>query len=240
MKLAPIPKKSLSDHVFEQLTGEIVSGALRPGESLPSERALTEALGVNRGAIREAVKRLSQAGLVASRHGSGHKVLNYRFSAGLDLLPRLLFSGGDIDPSVVRSVMELRSAIAPDAARLCAERSPADGAALHALVAQMTPERSVAELQELAVQFWEVVVNGSQNIAYRLAYNSLRLIYDEVRDALAEVLADELRDTQGYKAIADAVGHGSGFTAHCEGAALTERGLNGINSAFATLATLGS
>ncbi len=240
MELTPIPKKSLSDHVFDRLTEQIVSGALEPGQSLPSERALCEALGVNRGAIREAVKRLSQAGLVASHHGSGHKVLDYRQSAGLDLLPRLLFRGtGDVDPKVVRSVMELRSAIAPDAARLCAERDAGRAETLHKLVDEMEAETDLFKLQAIALTFWNVVVEGSDNIGYRLAYNSLRAVYDHVREALVEVLASELKDTDGYRAIADAISHGSGFTAHCEAAALVERGLNGINEAFSALEALG-
>ncbi len=240
MKFAPVPKMSLSDHVFEQLTAKIVSGALLPGASLPSERTLTETLGVNRGAIREAVKRLSQAGLVASQHGSGNKVLNYRVTAGLDLLPRLLFHKGDVDPNVVRAVMELRSAIAPDAARLCAERSPQIAPKLDAIIAQMQDCASLAELQELAIRYWETIIDGSDNIAYRLAYNSLRNVYDKVREALAEVLAQELRDLDGYKSIAMAVAHGSGFSAHCEAAALVERGLEDITKALTSVNDLGA
>lgn len=239
MKLAPLRKQSLSDTVFEHLTGEIVSGELEPGTTLPSERALTEGLGVNRGAIREAVKRLSQAGLVRSQHGSGHTVLDYRRTAALDLLPRLLCRDGDIDPKVVRSVMELRSVIGPDAARLCAERSPEVAEQLRELAGELMPSRPLAELQEIAVQFWDVVVEGSDNIAYRLAYNSLRMIYDDVREAVAEVLADELRDQQAYQSIAEAIGHKSGFSANCEAAALMERGLDSLNAAFSALDNLG-
>lgn len=79
---------------------------------------------MNRDAVREAVKRQAQAGLVASQHGSGHHVPDFRRSAGLDLLPKLLFkSDGDVDLQVVRSVMEMRAAVGPDAAALCAKRA---------------------------------------------------------------------------------------------------------------------
>ncbi|MBZ0253541.1 MAG: GntR family transcriptional regulator, partial [Candidatus Methylomirabilis sp.] len=56
--LQAIERKSLSDAVFEQLRARIVAGALAAGETLPSERALCETLQVNRGALREALKRL--------------------------------------------------------------------------------------------------------------------------------------------------------------------------------------
>lgn len=56
--LKPVRKQSLSDAVFTQLRDQIVSGALAPGEPLPAERLLCEALGVNRGSVREALRRL--------------------------------------------------------------------------------------------------------------------------------------------------------------------------------------
>ncbi|MBL4684272.1 MAG: FadR family transcriptional regulator, partial [Nannocystaceae bacterium] len=133
MRLQRIAKKTLSDEVFEQLSTQIVYGRLDPGVNLPSERDLGETLGVNRGAIREALRRLSQAGLVRISQGGGTKVLDFRRSGGLDLLPRLVFlADGKVDLDVARSIMEMRAALAPDIARLCARRADADvAAALH-------------------------------------------------------------------------------------------------------------
>ena len=88
--LRPVRKQSLSDAVFEQLRDQIVSGAMVPGAALPAERVLCEALGVNRGSVREALKRLQQSRLVSVRHGGTSHVLDYRASAGLDLLADLI------------------------------------------------------------------------------------------------------------------------------------------------------
>ena len=48
--------------------------------------------------MREALQRLSQAGLVEVRHGGSTTVRDFRTSAGLDLLPRLLVRDGELDP----------------------------------------------------------------------------------------------------------------------------------------------
>jgi len=226
MRLAPIRKQSLSDHVFEQLVQRIVSGALEPGASLPSERSLCDALGVNRGAIREAVKRLSQAGLVASQHGSGHKVLDYRRHADLSLLPRLL--GHDADRDVLRAVVEMRAAIAPDAARLCAERSPETATALADIVRQLRQARTNARKLELSTAFWDTVVDACGNVAYRLASNALISTVQHASATIGELLAGELADADAHQAIVDAIGHGSGFSASCEAAAVVEHGLNAL------------
>ena len=86
MALRAVEKRSLPDKVFEQLTAEIVSGRYPPGATIPSERDLSEVLAVNRHVVREAVKRLEQIGLVRVVQGGRTKVLDFRRTAGLDLL----------------------------------------------------------------------------------------------------------------------------------------------------------
>lgn len=56
-----IQKTSISEQVYLQLRKQILNGTLPTGAELPSERELAEKLGVNRGAVREAIKRLQQA-----------------------------------------------------------------------------------------------------------------------------------------------------------------------------------
>lgn len=53
----------LRDQIYQYIRGLIVSGQLRPGESI-NEVAIAEQLGVSRTPVREAVKRISDEGLV--------------------------------------------------------------------------------------------------------------------------------------------------------------------------------
>jgi len=209
--LVPILRRSVSDAVFEQLRDQILSGSRPPGAPLPSERVLCEALGVNRGSVREALRRLEQARLVSVRHGGTSQVLDYREHAGLDVLGHLVVAAdGRVDTAVVRAIMEMRSAIAPDAARLAAgRRSPEQAVGLVAAARRMAAhERELGTLQERALGFWSLVIDASGNVAYRLAYNALRETYDRARDVLAAVLADELLDGARYIELAQAVESG--------------------------------
>lgn len=61
----------LADAVAQKLRREISAGRYTPSEKLPTERELSEACGVSRSIIREALGRLKQDGLVTSRQGSG-------------------------------------------------------------------------------------------------------------------------------------------------------------------------
>ena len=57
--------------VVEQIQETILSGKLKPGEMLPSERELKEMLQVSRGTLREALRVLEQKGLIEIKLGVG-------------------------------------------------------------------------------------------------------------------------------------------------------------------------
>src|ERR1700739_2350998 len=106
MPFKPVNRGSVPEDLFDQIVAEVLSGQMRPGESLPSERRLAEVLGVSRPAAREALQRLAAAGLVDGRHGDSTTVRDFRRHAGLDLLPCLLLRAGELDLTVARSVLE--------------------------------------------------------------------------------------------------------------------------------------
>jgi GntR family transcriptional regulator, transcriptional repressor for pyruvate dehydrogenase complex len=238
VRLQKIARRTLSDEVFDQLSAEIVQGRMQPGIALPPERELVGMLGVNRGAIREALKRLAQAGLVEIQQGGGTTVLDYRRSGGLDLLGRLLFhADGSVDLRVARSLMEMRAALAPDIARLCARRGgrPA-GQRLRAIATRMGEAgEDLDGLQVLSLEFWDELTRGAGNIAYELAFNTLRETYERIRGALVQVMADEVRDLAAYASIADAVTRGDELAARHVAAALVEHGTHRVMNLIAAL-----
>lgn len=235
----PISRRSLSQSVYERLRDGIVTGELGSGTKLPSERDLSQALGVNRGAVREALKRLEQARLVSIRQGGAARVLDYRHNAGLDLLSELLFAGGNLDVQAARGVIEMRGALGPEIARRCAERRSDELATqLEELVETLVAEEDLDARQALSLEFWAALVEGSQNVAYRLAYNSLRASYDTFRSALVEVMAAELRDEAGFRGVAQAVRERDGAAAAAAAAGLLERGAEALVSVLELLANL--
>lgn len=67
----PIGHESVVDEVVGQIEDLIVSGVLRQGAKLPSERILSEQMNVSRPKLREALKRLEEQNLLHVRHGGG-------------------------------------------------------------------------------------------------------------------------------------------------------------------------
>lgn len=71
----PIEGKRASEAIYEQLRRQITSGHLKPGDRLPSERAMMQQLGRSRPTIREALRMLEQGGYVSSTHGASGAVV---------------------------------------------------------------------------------------------------------------------------------------------------------------------
>lgn len=217
MALTPITKRLVPDDVFEQLMGEVVGGSLGPGDALPSERRLAELLGVSRPAVREALQRLSATRLVEVRHGGSTIVRDYQRHAGLDLLPRLLVRDGELDPAVARSIIEARLSIAPDVARMAAERAVrAPATARDGLLSSVETLAAAADpvaRQYAALAFWDAVVDCADSIVFRLMFNNLRQAYEPAIEPLAPLLDGEVSNVEGYRAISSAVLAGDGRAA---------------------------
>ncbi|MDT5079879.1 MAG: GntR family transcriptional regulator, transcriptional repressor for pyruvate dehydrogenase complex [Mycobacterium sp.] len=206
MALQPVNRRSVPEDVFEQIVAEVLNGDMQPGEALPSERRLAEVLGVSRPAVREALKRLTEVGLVEVRQGDATTVRDFRRHAGLDLLPRLLIRAGEVDVSVVRSILETRLHNGPKVAQLAAlRRGPETANALEATVDVLAREQDPVERQRHALTFWDQLVDGADSIAFRLMYNTLRATYEPALPALAVMMADEVGRPDAYRDIASAI-----------------------------------
>jgi DNA-binding FadR family transcriptional regulator len=211
----------LPDAVYASLSGQILDGSLAPGEALPSERLLSEEYEVNRHAIREAMKRLQQAGLVRVSHGGATRVLDWRATGGLDLLAQV-GRAGRLGPELVRSGLEMRLCIGADAARRCSLRAPAP------LVAEMrdlvaAPPANEGQAADAYERLWALIVEGADNLAYRLALNSL--IADSGAFDLRTLSLPEALDHEALTTLVDAVAGGEPDAAESAARDLLERTL---------------
>ncbi|MFY9676391.1 MAG: FadR/GntR family transcriptional regulator [Terriglobales bacterium] len=109
----------LFEQIVQQVEDSILRGELKPGDQLPAERDLAQRFGVSRTAVREAVKTLSEKGLVEAYSGRGTFVIDrtsHAIRQSLDLMIRINQRGGPAD------LTELRQVIEPEIAALAAPR----------------------------------------------------------------------------------------------------------------------
>jgi GntR family transcriptional regulator len=95
----------LYERIAQQLAGEIRSRRLPPFAKLPSEAQLTERFAVSRVTVRQALRKLAEAGLVVSRQGKGvfvaGTVVNQELTALRGFYDSLLAQGHDPRSTVV-------------------------------------------------------------------------------------------------------------------------------------------
>jgi len=141
----------LSDRLALRLAALIESGALAPGDRLPTEQQLATAHGVSRTVVREAVHQLKSRALVASRQGSG-----------VFVAPRPVHQPLVFDPAVLDSVeavvhvAEVRRVLEGEIAALAAERAS---------------RSQVAALRRTLKAIDEAVVAGGDGVAEDLAFH---------------------------------------------------------------------
>ncbi|MEZ0054142.1 GntR family transcriptional repressor for pyruvate dehydrogenase complex [Mycobacterium sp. MAA66] len=234
MTLQPISRQSIPDEIFRQVATQVFTGDRVPGDTLPSERALSEALGVSRTAVREALTRLDRAGLIQIRQGESTVIRDFRLDAGFDVLPLLLAHGGDVDRAGLASVIEARAIIGPQIAALAAQHADSDASArLRSATDDLASETEPLQRMWRALGFWELVVDSTDNIAFRLMFNTMRSAYLPALDVLVNVMAAEVSDIGHYRALSDAVGNGDPEGARAAATAMLALG----SAAFTTFLT---
>ncbi|WP_250536914.1 transcriptional regulator GlcC [Caballeronia sp. AZ10_KS36] len=134
-------KRNLADVVVERIERLIVDGVLKEGQALPSERRLTEKLGVSRTALREGLRILRARGLIETAQGKGSVVAKLTAEPAQTPMMHLLGS----QPRTLYDLLEVREMLEAESARLAASRgTPAD----HILIKRRYEEMVAAQSQE--------------------------------------------------------------------------------------------
>lgn len=143
--LHQIDRPNLVDTVVDEITQAIIHGNLSPGDKLIEER-LGEQLGVSRGPVREAIRRLQQMGLVE----------------------KIPYQGTFVSKLTEQDIVELHSLRVPLeclAVRLLAERQPAKGLAELDRLMEAMRQAAAANDRRLIVSldadFHDTLVNES-------------------------------------------------------------------------------
>ncbi len=112
-----IEYESPVDKIIKQIRDLITSGQLKPGDRLPSERKLSEKLGVGRTHLRDALRKLEFYGILKTLPQSGTVVAGI----GLPALEGLISDMLRVKGRDFRSLVETRVILETNIAQLAAE-----------------------------------------------------------------------------------------------------------------------
>ncbi len=118
----PLGGKSVVSKIVDNITNAIINGELAPGDKLPTEAELSEAMGVGRNSVREAIKILEAYGVVHIKRAEGTFVSQeYDSKMIYPVLYGIILQG---DAS--RQIMELRKVIDVGILRLAVDKLNCD------------------------------------------------------------------------------------------------------------------
>jgi GntR family transcriptional regulator, transcriptional repressor for pyruvate dehydrogenase complex len=145
-QLSPIQLQKPADLIMQQIKNLLASGALKSGDRLPPERELASQLGVGRGHVREALRKLEFYGVLQTFPQSGTFVA----SLGAGALERLIANLLDLDRDDIKALTETRGILELHSAQLAAQRASkaaiADiGSALDAFRSEVDAGRPAVE-----------------------------------------------------------------------------------------------
>jgi len=195
----PIRRLRTHEQVLAAIEEQILERNLRVGDRLPSERELTEILGVSRPSVREALRVLEWMGVVVAGVGSGKDAGSTIQARPTEAFTRLLrlhlaLSNFDLD-DVVSIRSRLEAAAAEEAA---SNAQPEDLARLGRILDRMRePGIEPEEFNELDTEFHVGIATASGNRLLAQLMQSLRDLLKSEMVRAFEALGDGWRSTAG-------------------------------------------
>ncbi len=226
MSSVPLPsfgletREPLESELARKLIDYFAASELQPGQRLPSERQMAEALGIGRASLRHALKSLSLLGVLDVRPSTG----TYLRNGGSDLLPHVVEWGLLLGEKRVEEVIEARSVLEVELAGLAAQRrSAADIAQLRQLLQDMEAQGNRTDAYvDLDVRFHLAIADAAKNDVLagvlRSLQSLLRVWATRVIEAAGETQTSLAMHAPILKAIVDAdeAGARTAMGAHME------------------------
>ncbi len=173
--LAPMVRDRLYEQVAQQIQQLIVDEGWPAGSRIPTERELGEQFGVSRTVIREALKALSERGLIAIRPGRGTFVADLGVGALKEPM-KLFFQRQNIS---YRDLVEARQVLEIEVAEL---------AALRAQPEQIDRLRDAIGEMDAALEDVERFVRADQRFHLLLAEATQNRMFPMFTESMADLL----------------------------------------------------
>lgn len=202
----PVQSVRVSEQVAGQIEKRILDGELHSGDRLPTERELAEQFQVSRTAVREAMKMLTQKGLVDMRPGRGTIVIDGAHKAmqhSIDLVMKLKL--GEVGGS--DRLVEVREILEVEIAGLAAARATdKEIAAMHAAVKVMDESLDDADAYIVADNnFHAALAEATQNTLILILVNSIVHLLSEQRKQIFETGDGPRRGQIHHKRILESI-----------------------------------
>lgn len=171
-----IGKNAVSDQIVEYIEQCIIKGELKSGDKLPSERVFAETLGVSRIPLREALRSLSQLGLVETKHGQGTFIRD----ANNSFLTRKLATYMYSSETSVFEILQFRQILESECAKIAATSASKEELEEIKYYKNKAEEAEISirngnyeEFSDMDIKFHTAIVKASHNLLFLNLFNAI-------------------------------------------------------------------
>ncbi|QKD83514.1 FadR family transcriptional regulator [Thermoleptolyngbya sichuanensis A183] len=183
----PKPTVNAFEVTLERLSSAVKMGLYEPGDQLPSERELADIMGVSRATVREAIRLMTEQGILVARRGrtGGTFVSKHPVPETLQNLRTRLSARG----TSITGILDHRLVVESGVVELAAQRATDEQKwELQALVNAMEQADNHAEYRKLDTRFHLLIAAATQT-------NRLSSVVAEIHAELSDLLGA----SQSYK-----------------------------------------
>lgn len=191
-KLHPIENQTQVDKIEKSLEEYFKHGNFKPGDAIPKELELAQALGVSRTSVREALSRFKTLGIIESRKNRGMIITNPDILNNMERVIDLKL----LDKGTLKDIFELRLVLEIGIADLLfLRKTDADLNILEEIVEKDEKAKTDAEHKKYDVAFHSMLYKISGNQTIQRFQNMLLPIFDGIDKTLYSI---NIEETPGY------------------------------------------
>ena len=207
MNFGQIVAPTIKELFIERIEGMILSGVLKPGDRLPSERELAEQMKISKTIVHIGLEDLARMGFLVVTPRRGTVIADFAETGNLETLNAILrYNGGKLDRQMVVSIIELRSAVEGGALiRLGRRHTQQDIDELRSMLADYAEmakrDPDVKDIADALARFHYRICTLSGNQLFPLIMNAFREVGSSLWEASASFWGVDVLLEQGRRIL---------------------------------------
>ena len=191
---------------ISEIEHTILSGELRPGDRLPTEREIAEQMNVPRSVVNAGLADLERKGFVEIVPRRGTMVTDYMRFGNLETLTAIRdFNGGYFDRRTFESIMDFRMLCEPHCASLAAlNRRDENLCEMEEMCRKCETAETLREAVHYRYNFEKAVYYATNNSIYPLIYNSFEAVSQSFAETIFQAMGAD-RASLGMRELLEAI-----------------------------------
>ena len=206
MEFKKLVSPSLTELFVQELQRMILSGELKIGERLPTERELSENMKVSRAVVNGGLNQLADMGFIHIAPRKGAFVNDYIAAGDINVLTAIMeYNGWRFTPEYLEPMLQIRMSIEPYFMELAACHNDSPYLLeVPKIIAALKKSPSHQEAGELIFRFFHTIALASSNIILPLLLRTFMSVYVSMGSVIAQLgyLDVQIRECEAiYQAI---------------------------------------